>query len=199
MLLAIRDRRDRLEVGYGLEPILPDGLDGSVLRAMRPALRQGDYADALRAAAETLGTTVASAKHVALDASLPRRVHPSTGDSIPWPLIFGGFFVLLWLLRAAGGRGGRGFGGGGGGGFLSGLILGGMMGRSSWGGPAVADSAGSIPATDSADSAAAIRGAAAPPATGEAGTMDKLLNNSSRSFKKPMATPWSRWCSTARR
>jgi len=133
MLLAIRDRRDRLEVGYGLEPILPDGLDGSVLRAMRPALRQGDYADALRAAAETLGTAVASAKHVALDASLPRRVRPSTGDSIPWPLIFGGFFVLLWLLRAAGGRGGRGFGGGGGG-FLPGLILGGMMGRSSWGG-----------------------------------------------------------------
>ncbi len=40
LLLAIDDRRSRLEVGYGLEPILPDGLDGSILREMRPALRQ---------------------------------------------------------------------------------------------------------------------------------------------------------------
>ena len=40
LLLAIQDRRSRLEIGYGLEPILPDGLAGSVLREMRPALRQ---------------------------------------------------------------------------------------------------------------------------------------------------------------
>jgi uncharacterized protein len=130
LLLAVGDRRSRLEVGYGLEPILPDGLDGSILRAMRPALRQGDYGDAMRAAASTIGDTIASAKHVTLNASLPRRVQPSAGDSIPWPLIFGGVFVLLWLMRAAGGP--RGYGGGGGG-FLPGLILGGMMGRSTWG------------------------------------------------------------------
>jgi len=130
LLLAVGDRRSRLEVGYGLEPILPDGLDGSILRAMRPALRQGDYGDAMRAAAATIGDTIASAKHVTLDASLPRRVQPSTGDSIPWPLIFGGVFLLLWLVRAAGGP--RGYGGGGGG-FLPGLILGSLMGRSTWG------------------------------------------------------------------
>jgi uncharacterized protein len=35
LLLAISDRRNRLEVGYGLEPILPDGFDGDILRAMR--------------------------------------------------------------------------------------------------------------------------------------------------------------------
>jgi uncharacterized protein len=44
LLLSIGDRRSRLEVGYGLEPILPDGLAGSILREMRPALRQGNTA-----------------------------------------------------------------------------------------------------------------------------------------------------------
>jgi uncharacterized protein len=130
LLLAVGDRRSRLEVGYGLEPILPDGLDGSILRAMRPALRQGDYGDAMRAAASTIGDAIAAAKHVTLDASLPRRVQPSVRYSIPWPLILGGVFLLLWLVRAAGGPPGYG---GGGGGFLPGLILGGLMGRSTWG------------------------------------------------------------------
>jgi uncharacterized protein len=131
LLLAIQDRKSRLEIGYGLEPILPDGLAGSVLREMRPALRQGAYGEALRAAASTLGTTIANAKHVALNATLPRRIQPTSTDSIPWPIIIGGLFLLIWLMRSGGPRG---YGGSGrGGGFLPGLILGNMMGRSTWG------------------------------------------------------------------
>jgi uncharacterized protein len=130
LLLAINDRRSRLEVGYGLEPILPDGLDGGVLRAMRPALRQQDYSDALMAAAETLGGAIAQARHVQLQARLPRRAQPGAGDSIPWPMILGGIFLLLWLMRSGGPRG---YGGGGRGGFLPGLILGSVLGRSTWG------------------------------------------------------------------
>jgi len=131
LLLAIGDRRNRIEVGYGLEPVLPDGFVGSVLREMRPALRQERYGEALMAAAETIGNTVAKAKNVSLTAQLPRRVRSTPADSIPWPLIIGGIFLLLFLFRA-GGRGNSG--GGGGGGFLPGLILGDMMSRGSWGG-----------------------------------------------------------------
>src|SRR5579864_1516915 len=85
LLLVVRDRRSRLEVGYGLEPILPDGLAGGILREMRPALRQGQYGDAMMAAAQTIGSAIAQAKNVMLDAQLPRRVRPSSRDSIPWP------------------------------------------------------------------------------------------------------------------
>lgn len=134
LLLSIGDRRSRLEVGYGLEPILPDGLSGDILRAMRPALRQGDYGDAMMAAAATMGDAIAEAKHVTLTARPPQRVRPTGEDRFPWPVIVGGIFLLLWLLRFAGPRG---YGGYGGGGFLPGLILGGMMGRvgrSTWGG-----------------------------------------------------------------
>src|SRR5579872_417792 len=104
LLLVVGDRRSRLEVGYGLEPILPDGFDGGVLREMRPALRQGQYGEAMMAAAQTIGSTVAKAKNVSLDAQLPRRTRP-TGNSIPWPALLVGLFFVFWLLRAAG-RGG---------------------------------------------------------------------------------------------
>jgi uncharacterized protein len=130
LLVAIGDRRTRLEIGYGLEPILPDGLAGSILRNMRPAMRQRDYGDAMMAAAQTIGGTIAEAKHVSIGESLPRRVHGSPKDSIPWPVLIGGVLMLLWLMRSGGPRG---YGGGGGGGFLPGLILGNMMGRGSWG------------------------------------------------------------------
>ena len=111
LLLSIGDRRSRLEVGYGLEPILPDGLDGSILREMRTALRQGDYGDAMMAAAETIGSAIAKAKNVELQARLPRRTRPSVSDSFPFPVLIGGLFLLLFLMRA-GRRGGRGGGGG---------------------------------------------------------------------------------------
>ncbi len=130
LLLAIGDRRSRLEIGPGLESILPNGLTSTVLTEMRPALRQQNYGEAMLAAAQTLGETIAGAKHVPLDASVPRKVKRTTGNSIPWPLVIGGIFLLMWLLRAGGPRG---YGGYGGGGFLPGLILGNMMGRSTWG------------------------------------------------------------------
>jgi uncharacterized protein len=130
LLLATGDHRSRLEVGYGLEPILPDGMDGDILRQMRPALHQGDYGDALMAAAQTIGNTIAKAKNVTIPATLPRRYQPAPSDSIPWPMIAGGLFLLFWLMRSGGPRG---YSGGGGGGFLTGMILGNVLSRSSWG------------------------------------------------------------------
>ena len=133
LLLSINDRRSRLEVGYGLEPILPDGFAGSVLRQMRPALREGKYGDALIAAADTIGQTIAKAKNTTIDVQLPRqRTQPQSGSDIPWGALFIGAIVLFLIFRS---RGPRGYGGGGGGGgFLAGMILGNMMGGRSWGG-----------------------------------------------------------------
>jgi uncharacterized protein len=133
LLLSIADRRSRLEVGYGLEPILPDGLAGSILREMRPALRQQRYGDALMAAAQTLGSAVAKAKNVSIDTSLPRRVPSTTTDSFPWPVAIGLLLLFLWLARAGRPRGYSGHRGWRGSGFLPGLILGNVLGRSTWG------------------------------------------------------------------
>lgn len=126
-LLAINDRRSRLEIGKGLEAILPDGLDGLLLNQMRPALRQSQYGQALFTAAQTIGQIVAKDKNVTIQAQLPRRrVQEPMTHSLPWPLIFGGIFLLFLLSR--GSRGGGYRGGGGGGSFLTGMLLGNMLG-----------------------------------------------------------------------
>jgi uncharacterized protein len=131
LLLSIGDRRSRLEVGYGLEPILPDGFAGEVLRNMRPALRESHYGEAMRAAAETIGQRIAQEKGVTLDTPIRRQMRPRPVESIPWPLIVAGILFLLLMSRGGGGRG-RGYRSGPGG-FVPGLILGSMMGRRSGG------------------------------------------------------------------
>src|SRR5262245_16319247 len=50
LLVAIQDRKARIEVRYGLEPILPDALAGRILNdQLFPAFRQQRYADGLTA------------------------------------------------------------------------------------------------------------------------------------------------------
>src|SRR5580698_1861989 len=136
LLLAVQDHRNRIEVGYGLEPILPDGFDGSILRGIQPLLRQGAYGQALISAAAQMTAYIDRAKGVAPGAGerAPRvREAPGRGG-LPWPLILIGIVFLLFLLRSGGGSGR----GGGGSGLLTGLILGNLLGRggggSSWGG-----------------------------------------------------------------
>ncbi len=122
-LLAINDRRSRLEVGKGLEGILPDGLDGLLLTQMRPALRQTQYGPALLTAAQTIGEIIAKDKNVTIKAQLPRqRVQEPVTHSLPWPLIFGLLFFFFLIVR--GSTGGRG----GGGGFWTGMLLGNLLG-----------------------------------------------------------------------
>lgn len=122
VLLSIGDRKSRLEVGGGLGGAIPDGMAGLLLDDMRPALRQSQYGPAFLAAAVRLGSTIAQSKGVSIPEPVLRtRVRRTPNDSIPWPLILFGIFILLMLLR--GGGGSRGGYGGGGGGFWTGLLL----------------------------------------------------------------------------
>ena len=150
LLLSVNDRRSRLEVGYGLEPILPDGAAGALLREMRPALRQGDYGTALLTAAQAIGERVAKEKGVQVDPSLrPRRPVSAPDKGIPVPMILMGLVLLLFLFGRGGGGGpwwllplmmrGGGRGGGAFGGYDSGGGFGGFGGGDSGGGGASND------------------------------------------------------------
>jgi uncharacterized protein len=133
LLLVVRDRKDRVEVGYGLEPILPDGFVGSVLREMTPSLRDHAYGQALLAGTAEIGDQIAKAKGVTIARSLPRRGppanHPQDDGGVPWPLILIAVIFIFGLI-----------GRGGGGGFLTWMMLGNLLGGSryrgggSWGG-----------------------------------------------------------------
>jgi uncharacterized protein len=142
LMLAVKDHKNDVEVGYGLEGVISDVYAGTVLRGIRPILRQGNYSGALLAAAQQFGSRIAEDKGVALDpaaARPPQRVPQSGGGGFnPLPLIIIGFVVFGILSRLFRGGGGGGFGGGGGGtGFLTGMILGNLLGggrRGGWGG-----------------------------------------------------------------
>ncbi len=125
-LLSIRDRRSRLEVGYGLEPILPDGFAGSLLRDLRPALRNADYGAAMSTAVATIGERIAKAKGVTLTGPAPKRVEKETHPG--W--VIGALVVLLLLVALFGAARGNMRGGGRGSGVgdvLTGMAMGALM------------------------------------------------------------------------
>ena len=151
VLLAVKDRKYRTEVGYGLEPILPDGKVGGFWREAVPSLKQGDYDGAIALVTQRIASVIAQ------DAGIQLTGVRSQAEPRERPRISPGtiaFFVILaiivlatplrkvlfwWLLLGGGpgwgggyrgggsGWGGGGFGGGGGGGF-GGFGGGGMSG-----------------------------------------------------------------------
>lgn len=89
VLLAIEDRKVRIEVGYGLEGPLPDSVADSIIRTkMVPALKSADYDSAARDAV----TAILSAIRGEYTAEATSE---NTGDWIV-PLVFFGLFILQW-------------------------------------------------------------------------------------------------------
>jgi uncharacterized protein len=153
LLFAIQDHKYRIEVGYGLEPILPDGKVGGIGREAVPLLRQNDYKGAILLMTSRVADVIAQDAGIQLTSvpqfSAPPRDQPDKGLSGKQLLILGIILlivlltplrrVLFWMLLFGGGGGGGygsggyssggGFGGGGGG-------FGGFGGGSSGGGGA---------------------------------------------------------------
>ncbi|MBI3210904.1 MAG: TPM domain-containing protein [Candidatus Solibacter usitatus] len=161
LLFAVNDRRMRMEVGYGLEGIFPDGYSGQLLDHMRPLLRERHYGAALVEATQEMGAAIAKSKNVSLDARIPpARVKKARAPMFPALLVpFGFIILLLWLFGRArrrygssygsgpsffpgmggGWGGGGGHGGGGFGGYDSSDSFGGFGGGDSGGGGSSSD------------------------------------------------------------
>lgn len=140
ILFAMKERKYRFEVGYGLEGILPDSLVGSIGREyIVPYFRKGDYSGGAAAAALAVAGIIASDKGVTIT-GMPSLGRQGTGagagadieltlaHKIWLILLFGLFMYMLirhprtlfffLLMSSMGGRrsswgGGGGFGGGG--------------------------------------------------------------------------------------
>jgi uncharacterized protein len=67
VLIAADDHKYWTEVGYGLEPILPDGKVGGFGRDMVPLLRQGDYNGAVVQMVSQIAEVIAQDSHISLD------------------------------------------------------------------------------------------------------------------------------------
>ena len=157
ILLAVKDHKRRIEVGYGLEGILPDARLGDIGREMVPSLRANDFDGAVSGALDELAQTIATDAKVSLNEEpTPNQPHRTTHLSrgliklimiVILLVFFGGFHLLRFLFgwglfssMLGGGFGGGGFGGGGmGGGDSGGSGFGGFGGGGFGGGGAGGD------------------------------------------------------------
>jgi uncharacterized protein len=98
ILLAVKDRRVRVEVGYALEEFITDGFAGEMSRqTMAPYFRIGEYGKGLEAGAEAIAQRLAEARNTAIP-GVARREAPRqrTGSGgFPVGLIV---FLLFWVL-----------------------------------------------------------------------------------------------------
>jgi uncharacterized protein len=141
LVIAQNDRKLRIEVGYGLEGVLPDAIASRIINeAIVPRFRDGDFADGIEAGVDAI-------MKVTKGEVLPQaqQKKPQAVARFPFglllPLLLFGFYLVsalipqrrgIWSTRGRrgyygpggffpGGFGGGGFGGGGfsggGGGF----------------------------------------------------------------------------------
>jgi uncharacterized protein len=109
VLLAVRDRRVRIEVGYGLEEFITDGFAGETIRnEMLPPFRDGRYGPGLVAGVTRVVLRIAERRGATLDnvaVAAPQRVERRPGLS-PGAMIL--VFVIFALISRLMGRGGGG-------------------------------------------------------------------------------------------
>src|SRR5258708_4891861 len=93
LLIAPNDRKYRIEVGYGLEPIINDARAGDAGRAIVPFLKQNDYGSAAEIAAWQLAKYIADDKGVTLSGQPPARPVVNASRQRGFPLPFCAMFL----------------------------------------------------------------------------------------------------------
>jgi uncharacterized protein len=107
ILLAAKDRKVRIEVGYGLEEFITDGYAGDTIRQdMLPAFRNGKYGEGLLAGTARIIGRIAEKRNVSVT-GLPAAAPTAGTDSSNEPFefkIFIAIMVILMILRIVRGR-----------------------------------------------------------------------------------------------
>jgi uncharacterized protein len=152
LFLTLKERKVRIEVGYGLEGIIPDGLAGEILdKYMVPYFKNADFGKGFLAGTYVISQIIAKNAGVELTGSVSFAGRQGSRNKkvgilglIPFLIFFlllsrsrTGISPLLFLLLmggsggpfSGGGFGGRGSFGGGFGGFGGGFSGGGGAGR----------------------------------------------------------------------
>ena len=146
LILAVSERRVRIEVGYGLEGAIPDSVAGRILdTTILPAFQAGDFSGGLARGANSIAAIIAREKGID-PAEFNLRAAPQSGHGgaamgigglLPMLILFilfrGRLFPFLLLGGMARRR--RGFGSGSfGGSFGGGFGGGGFSGGGGFGG-----------------------------------------------------------------
>ena len=128
LLIAIQDKKIRIEVGYGLEGAIPDITANSIIdNDIKPAFRQQAYYEGIDKATDD----IAKAAVGEYKEARPKKTRSKSKGS-------GGLFLIILIIILAVLRNGRGGGSNiGGGGFsdiATGMLLGSLLGGGGRGG-----------------------------------------------------------------
>lgn len=125
ILVALAERKLRIEVGYGLEGLITDAKAGQVRdEFLVPFLRKNRFGEGLYAGSAAVAAIIAQDRGVTLTGmpKLPKSgPGKGAGMMVIFALLFAGWAVLSMARRGRGGRGGMG-------GVLPWLLIGSMMG-----------------------------------------------------------------------
>jgi uncharacterized protein len=118
LLVVAKEKKVRIEVGYGLEGEVPDVIAGRIIRnVIVPRFGQGNFAGGIEEAMQLL-MNASAGKQVEIDGG---GASFEPGFSNAWPLLV--FLLLFLVLPAFGARRGR-----------SGMLFWGGLGQSGFGG-----------------------------------------------------------------
>jgi len=108
ILLAVKDRSVRVEVGYDVEEFITDGFSGEVSRDdMRPYFVRGEYGPGLLAGATRIIARIAQGRGVTLT-GVPQpanQVTPRVSGVSPWVVL--AIIILIIMISNSGGGGRR--------------------------------------------------------------------------------------------
>jgi len=139
LLIAIQDKKIRIEVGYGLEGAIPDITANSIIdNDIKPAFRAQAFYEGIDKATDDIAKAAVGEYKV-------KRERQAKGKGSNLILFVFIVFIIVAILGKKGGGGGSNIGGGGFSDIATGMLLGSLLGgggRSSGGGWGGGDSGG---------------------------------------------------------
>jgi len=134
LVVALKERRVRIEVGYGLEPLVTDAKSSYIIRRLIiPQFRKGEYYQGIHDGLTRIVGIINRDFDIS-DEELEKFQRQQKKKSKKSPIPIGLIILIIIILSSIGGKGGRGggpfifFGGGSGGGFSGGGGFGGFSG-----------------------------------------------------------------------
>jgi uncharacterized protein len=140
LIVAPNERKMRIEVGYGLEPVLTDGLSSTIIRNdITPRFKDGDFVGGINAGVDRIVTQLELPADEAAKIASAAQQNRQQDEGFPLGaiifMLFIIFFVVLPIIRSINGGGRRHRGSGVGPVIIwGGNDWGGGGGGSSWGG-----------------------------------------------------------------
>ena len=110
LIVAPNERKLRIEVGYGLEPVLTDGLSSTIIRNdITPRFKEGDFAGGINAGVDRIVTQFELPADEAAKIASAAQQYNKRDKGIPVGaiifILFMIFFVFLPMIRSTNGGG----------------------------------------------------------------------------------------------